>query len=125
MSAAVLIGVLVAGGVWLVLQRGPLPVVFGFVLLGHAVNVLLLAAGGTDRRGAPFAGRGAPATTADPLPQAFVLTAIVIAFGITVYLLGLVRAERPDEAAPDPGDPDPVDARDGERDDAHRIGGAP
>ncbi|UOX99961.1 sodium:proton antiporter [Blastococcus sp. PRF04-17] len=96
-------GLLVAGGVWFVLQRGMLQVVFGFVLLSHAVNVLMLSAGGTDRRGVPFVGRGDPAATADPLPQAFVLTAIVIAFGITVYLLALVRAERSGDAD-GPGD---------------------
>lgn len=97
MSAAVAVGVLTAGGVYLLLQRGLLRVVFGFVLLGHAVNVLIITAGGTDRREAPFLSRGHPEAMADPLPQAFVLTAIVIAFGITVYLLALVRAEEDGE----------------------------
>ena len=97
MTAAVAVGVLVAGGVFLVLQRGLLRVVLGFVLLGHAVNVLVLSAGGMQRRDLPLIGRGDPAAAADPLPQAFVLTAIVITFGITVYLLALVRAGDPDE----------------------------
>ncbi|TKJ18124.1 NADH-quinone oxidoreductase subunit K [Blastococcus sp. CCUG 61487] len=92
MTAAIAVGVLVAGGVYLVLQRGLLRVVLGFILLGHAVNVLLVAAGGLDRRGVPLIGQSDPSTTADPLPQAFVLTAVVITFAVTVYLLGLARA---------------------------------
>ena len=92
MTAAIAVGVLVAGGVYLVLQRGLVRVVIGFILLGHAVNVLVLSAGGMDRRGLPLIGAGDPDQAADPLPQAFVLTAIVITFGITVYLLALVRA---------------------------------
>ena len=92
MTAAIAVGLLVAGGVYLILQRSLIRVVIGFVLLGHAVNVLVLSAGGMDRRGLPLIGRGDPAAAADPLPQAFVLTAIVITFGITVYLLALARA---------------------------------
>ena len=95
MTAAIAVGVLVAGGVYLVLQRGLIQVVIGFVLLGHAVNVLVLSAGGMARRGLPLIGQGDPDQAADPLPQAFVLTAIVITFGITVYLLALVRASTP------------------------------
>ncbi|MBQ1072992.1 NADH-quinone oxidoreductase subunit K [Micromonospora sp. C31] len=93
MSAAVAVGVLVAAAVHLLLQRGQLRVILGFVLLGHAVNVLLLSAGGLDRRAPAFDGAGAE--VADPLPQAFALTAIVISFGITLYLLGLLSADGP------------------------------
>ncbi|NLU77487.1 hypothetical protein HCA58_03570 [Micromonospora sp. HNM0581] len=89
MSTAFVVGVLVAAGVFLLLRPGLLRVVLGFVLLGHAVNVVLLAAGGLDRR-TPAVEEVGP-DTADPLPQAFVLTAIVITFGITVHLLGLLR----------------------------------
>ncbi|MGY1752041.1 sodium:proton antiporter [Blastococcus sp. SYSU D01042] len=104
MTAALAVGVLVAGGAYLVLQRGLVRVVLGFVLLGHAVNVLMLAAGGMDRREVPLVGRSEPARTADPLPQAFVLTAIVIAFAVTVYLLALVRAgsDATEDGTPDP-----------------------
>ena len=95
MTAAIVVGVLVAGGVWFLAQPGLLRVIFGFVILGHGVNVLILASGGLDRRGAPFVGERVEdvAAAADPLPQAFVLTAVVIAFGVTVYLLGLLRVE--------------------------------
>lgn len=93
MSAAVAVGILVAGGVYLILQRGPVRVAFGFVLLGHAANIVLISAGGLGRRGAPLIGEPGTGETADPLVQAFVLTAIVITFGITVYLLALAASD--------------------------------
>ncbi|MGY1839817.1 MULTISPECIES: sodium:proton antiporter [unclassified Modestobacter] len=96
MTAALAVGLLLAAGVYLVLQRTMLRVVVGFVLLGHAVNLLVLAAGGSHRRGLPLPGQNGDEPAADPLPQAFVLTAIVITFAITVYLLGLARAGRVD-----------------------------
>lgn len=105
MTAAIAVGLLVAGGVYLILQRGLIRVVIGFVLLGHAVNVLVLSAGGMDRRGLPLIGQVDPDQAADPLPQAFVLTAIVITFGITVYLLALARASNATNGG-DTGDPD-------------------
>lgn len=89
MSAAVLVAVLVAGGVYLLMQRGLVRVTFGFILLGHAVNVLLVASGGMSRREPPLLATTDPSVAADPLPQAFALTAIVITFGITVYLLAM------------------------------------
>ncbi|SCX39775.1 multicomponent Na+:H+ antiporter subunit C [Klenkia marina] len=101
MTAAVAVGLLVAGGSYLVLQRGLLRVVLGFVLLGHAMVVLVLAAGG-DRGGFALPGNGG-GEPADPLPQAFVLTAVVIAFAVTVYLLGLLRAGSEE---PSPADDD-------------------
>ncbi|MFJ6281312.1 sodium:proton antiporter [Arthrobacter subterraneus] len=111
MTSAIAVAVLVAGGIYLVLQRQMLRVVLGFVLLGHAANLVLLAAGGTDRRQPPFLGPGDdPAGIADPLPQAFVLTAIVIAFAITIYLVTLAGADPDDDA---------TDARAADLDDAH------
>jgi multicomponent Na+:H+ antiporter subunit C len=103
-SAAVLVAVLVAGGTYLVLQRGLVRVTLGFVLLGHAANVLLLAGGGMARRQAPLVGEVDPGVAADPLPQAFALTAIVITFGITVYLFGLAGAGADEEPERMPGD---------------------
>lgn len=100
MSAAVLVAVLVAGGVYLLLQRGLVRVTFGFILLGHAANVLLLATGGMSRREPPLLSTTDPAVAADPLPQAFALTAIVITFGITVFLLALA-GNGGDDDAPD------------------------
>lgn len=88
MTGAFVVGILVAAGVYLVLQRGVVRVALGFILLGHAANVLLVLSGGAARRGVPFAGGGGEAS-ADPLPQAFALTAIVIGFGVTAFLLAL------------------------------------
>ena len=85
MSLALSIGLLAAAGVYLVLQRGMIRIILGFILLTHSVNLLIIAAGGVARRDAPFIG-GDTSMAADPLPQAFVLTAIVIAFAITVVL---------------------------------------
>ena len=91
LTLAVLIGVLYAVGTYLLLQRTLTRIVLGLGLLSHGANLLLLAAGG--RSGAvPFSGSvdgAAGAGTADPLPQAMVLTAIVITFGVTAFLLAL------------------------------------
>ena len=96
MSLALSIGLLAAAGVFLVLQRGMIRIIFGFILLTHAVNLLIIAAGGVARRDAPFFG-GDTSQAADPLPQAFVLTAIVIAFAITVVLATLAVVGRGDD----------------------------
>lgn len=111
MTAAVVVGLLTVGGVYLILQRGLVRITLGFLLLGHAVNVLLVAAGGMADRSDPLLGRDPVSELADPVPQAFVLTAIVITFGITVYLLGLARAggeDDPDAAKPDHDEGDPA-----------------
>lgn len=95
MSAALIVGILAAGGTYLILQRGLVRVSLGFVLLGHAATTLLLAAGGITTREIPFIGEGGPdAAMADPLPQAFALTAIVISFAITAFLLTLAFRSR-------------------------------
>lgn len=99
MTVALAAGLLAAAGVWLITALRGVKLIIGFVLLGHAANLALIAAGGTSSRTAPLADQGLDLTTAaDPLPQAFVLTAIVITFGVTVYLLSLIwRTEGPDE----------------------------
>jgi multicomponent Na+:H+ antiporter subunit C len=105
MTAAIAVGLLVAAGVYLLLQRGLVRIAIGFVLLGHAANILLVAAGGMALRGEPLLGTDDPAQMADPLPQAFVLTAIVITFGITVFMLALARAGGDDDPAGPGGEP--------------------
>ena len=111
MTAALAVAVLVAGGVYLILQKGLVRITLGFILLGHAANLVLVAAGGMGRRGVPIIGWTDPGLAADPLPQAFALTAIVITFGITVYLLGLSGAGA-DDLGETPGDVDDDDATD-------------
>jgi multicomponent Na+:H+ antiporter subunit C len=100
MTLALTVAVLAAGAVYLFTKREMLRVILGFVLLGHAGNLILFAAGGTERRDAPFPSTTEAGAMADPLPQAFVLTAIVIAFSITIFMLVLsVTGEKSDETA--------------------------
>jgi multicomponent Na+:H+ antiporter subunit C len=83
----VTIAVLYSVGVWLLLQRSLSRIVIGLAVLGHGANLLLLAAGGEP--GSPPVAGSDPMTTADPLPQALALTAIVITFGVSAFLLAL------------------------------------
>ncbi|HEY8340914.1 MAG TPA: Na(+)/H(+) antiporter subunit C [Egibacteraceae bacterium] len=86
---AIVVGVLYTTGTYLLLQRTLTRVILGIVLLGHGANLLLLMVGGLPGA-APLSGPdGAPADAADPLPQALVLTAIVISFGVVAFLLTL------------------------------------
>jgi multicomponent Na+:H+ antiporter subunit C len=112
MTAALAAGLLVTGGVYLILQRGLVRVAFGFVLLGHAANIIVVSAGGMGLRAAPLLGHADTEDMADPLPQAFVLTAIVITFGITVYLLAMARGGGEDDPGRDALDPDAPDRAD-------------
>lgn len=84
---AVTAGILCAAGTYLVLGRQLSRVVIGIGLIGHGVNILLILSGG-DGGDPAFVG-GDPGEFADPLPQALVLTAIVITFGVIAFLLSL------------------------------------
>lgn len=109
MSSAVLVAILVSAGVYLILQQGLVRATFGFALLAHAANVVILAAGGMRRREVPFTG-GEEGSFADPLLQAFALTAIVISFALTVFLLAMAGHGAEDDG-PDAG-AEPSDADD-------------
>ena len=90
--AAVAVAVLVACGVYLVLRGRTFPVAIGLSLFSYAVNLFLFATGRLVSGAPPIAGSGGP--TADPLPQALVLTAIVISFGMTAFVITLaLRAQ--------------------------------
>lgn len=80
--------VLVAVGVYLVLERSLTRVLVGLILLGNGVNLLFLVAGGRAG-GPPIIGRSEIRDMSDPLPQAMVLTAIVITLGMTSFLLAM------------------------------------
>lgn len=81
---------LIGCGVYLVLERSLTRVLVGLLILGNGVNLLFLIAGG--RAGdAPIEGASDPSTMSDPLPQAMVLTAIVIALGTTAFLLAMAH----------------------------------
>ncbi|MGO2051207.1 Na(+)/H(+) antiporter subunit C [Arthrobacter sp. MYb211] len=86
----VITGVLLAAGFYLVLERTLTRVLLGIMLLGNGVNLLILTSGG--RRGvAPlFDSSIAPEEYSDPLPQALILTAIVITFAVTAFLLAMI-----------------------------------
>lgn len=90
LGLAFVIGVLYAGGTYLLLQRTLTRIVLGLAVLGHGANLLLLVAGGRAGEAPLVDGQAAsPETSADPLPQAMALTAIVITFGIIAFLLTL------------------------------------
>ena len=101
MMLALAIGLLTAAGVCLLLQRGMIRIVLGFIVLSHAANLLLFAAGNVSRRGIPILGEGDLSDAADPLPQAFVLTAIVIAFAITMFMAALAVTSETDDDTED------------------------
>lgn len=91
---SILVGIMTASAVYLLLRARTFAVVLGISLLGYAVNIFLFASGGLTLDGAPLVERGIEQLP-DPLPQALVLTAIVIGFGITAFLVVLaLRATR-------------------------------
>jgi len=82
------IGLLLAVGVWLVLRPRSFAVVLGLTLISYAVNLFILVSGRIDWVLPPLVFAEADRLT-DPLPQALVLTAIVIGFGMTAFLVAL------------------------------------
>ena len=90
---ALVIGVLTACGVYLALRGRTFPVVLGLTLLSYAVNLFLFAMGRLTI-GAPAVIREAADGYADPLPQALVLTAIVISFAMTAFVIMLALKAR-------------------------------
>ena len=80
-------GVLTAGGVYLLLRLRTFPVILGLALLSYAVNVFLFSSGRLSIDQSPILSPYGEETYADPLPQALVLTAIVISFGMTAVLV--------------------------------------
>lgn len=92
---AIVIGVMTACGVYLVLRARTFPVVLGLTILSYAVNVFLFAMGRLQIGQAAILSADATQYT-DPLPQALVLTAIVIAFGMTAFLIVLALKARHD-----------------------------
>jgi multicomponent Na+:H+ antiporter subunit C len=90
---AIFIGLLYACGVYLLLRRSIVKVILGVFVLSNATNLIIFLAGGLKRSGTGFIPEGAetvdPSTITDPLPQALILTAIVISLGISAYILAL------------------------------------
>ena len=91
------IGALAGSGVWLILRPRTFQVIVGLSLLSYAVNLFILSMGGLRTPAAPILaerGIGDPAQYADSLPQALVLTAIVISFATTALFLVVLLAAR-------------------------------
>ncbi|MFK7751351.1 MAG: Na+/H+ antiporter subunit C [Sedimentitalea sp.] len=80
------VGVLTASGVYLVLRQRTFPVILGLSLLAYAVNLFLFSAGRLSQNLPPILTKYAESYS-DPLPQALVLTAIVISFGMTAVIV--------------------------------------
>jgi len=103
------LGLTTAGGVYLLLRPRTFSVVLGLSLLGYAVNAFIFVMGRLASGAPPIISQGASAYT-DPLPQALVLTAIVIGFGMTGFIIELALRTRQDAGS------DHVDGREpGER----------
>lgn len=88
-------GVLYATGIFLMLRRRLAQLIIGLGMLTHATNLLIFTAGGLTRSRPPVIPEGAAELTppfADPVPQALILTAIVIGFGVLAF--SLVLADR-------------------------------
>lgn len=81
--------VMYAAGIYLMLDRSLTRVLLGFLLVGNATNLLIFLSAGSFGV-APLVGNADPSEMTDPLPQAFMLTAIVITFGITAFILALI-----------------------------------
>jgi multicomponent K+:H+ antiporter subunit C len=106
------IGMLAGSGVWLILRPRTFQVIIGLSLLSYAVNLFIIAMGRLGADAAPMlAARAAgdPSHFADPLPQALVLTAIVISFATTALFLvvllascGLTGTDHVDGREPEP-----------------------
>jgi multicomponent K+:H+ antiporter subunit C len=86
MLVATAVGILTASGVYMVLRQRTFPVILGMSLLSYAVNVFLFATGRLVLNSPPILSETAVGYT-DPLPQALVLTAIVISFGMTAVVV--------------------------------------
>jgi multicomponent Na+:H+ antiporter subunit C len=107
----ILIGGLTSAGVYLLLERSLTRMLLGLLLIGNAINLLILNVGGPSGN-PPIRGRtsNGETTTADPLAQGMILTAIVITMGIAAFVLALAYRSYRLTTAEDVG-PDPEDIR--------------
>lgn len=115
LALAAVIGVLVACGTWLVLRARSFDLILGLTLLSYATNLLIFSSGRLSIGRPPVLREGLAPTLAshvDPLPQALVLTAIVIAFAMTAVTIVLAMRSRGDNHD------DHVDASEGDDEDA-------
>lgn len=88
MLMSIIVGLLFTIGVYLVLEKTLLRVILGSSVISHGTHLLIITMGGLKKGGPPLLG-GGDISHADPIPQALILTAIVINFAITAFLLVL------------------------------------
>lgn len=91
---AVTIGLLYAAGIFLILRRSLVRLVIGLILLGNGANLLIFLLGRISKGKPPIIPEESKVFTdvyADPIPQALILTAIVISFGLQAYAIILVK----------------------------------
>ena len=91
---AIVVGLLYAAAIYMMLRRSIVKLVIGLMLLSNAANLLIFTVSGMTRGAPPLIPVGAMApegAVADPLPQALVLTAIVIAFGVLAFAVVLIH----------------------------------
>lgn len=92
---AFVIGILFAVGIYLMMRRSLVKLIIGLGVLGHAANLLIFTVGRLTRGEPPLIGKHEEVlsgTFADPLPQALILTAIVIGFGVQVFAAVLIKS---------------------------------
>jgi multicomponent Na+:H+ antiporter subunit C len=91
---AIVVGGLFAAGLYTILRRSIVRIAIGLILLGHAANLLIFTAARLTRYQPPVIAADAEVVVqpaADPLPQALILTAIVISFGVLAFALVLIQ----------------------------------
>jgi multicomponent Na+:H+ antiporter subunit C len=91
---SIVVGVLFATGLYMLMRRSAVKLVIGIGLLGHAINLMLFTIGRVTRGYAPIIHGESDtlsAAAANPVPQALILTAIVIGFGVLAFFLALIR----------------------------------
>lgn len=90
LDTLILIFLLVSVSTYLLMQPQMTDIIFGFALLSNGVNLMILfTSGNPDRKSVPIILEGANTSFVDPLPQALILTAIVIGFGLTAFMIVL------------------------------------
>jgi len=116
----IVMAVLYACGVYLLLERSMTKVLIGFLLVGNATNLLILVVAGPP--GAPPIDTDSLEGISDPLPQALTLTAIVITFAVSAFLLALIyRSWRLAQADELQDDADALALRDAELDESELL----
>lgn len=104
---AIVIGCLYAAGIYMMLRRSLFKLILGLVFLSHGANLLIFTVGGLTRGRPPVVPPGAITPTApfaDPLPQALILTAIVIGFAVLAFTLALFHRGYQTFGSDDPDD---------------------